>query len=72
MSADCREPMTAEAREDSTWDPCHRTLGCIYREGHGGPRCQVRQTLAIGPAEVYAYAMQVGLDMVEELQRGRS
>lgn len=63
--------VTADEREESKWDQCHRTIGCIYREGHGS-QCQLRQLVSIGPAQVYAYALQVGLDMIEELQRGRS
>jgi hypothetical protein len=61
----------AVVREEAQWTPCYRTVACVHRHGHGG-ECLPRVEVTVRPAEVYAFAVRAGLDMVAELQRGRS
>jgi hypothetical protein len=60
-----------EIRDDTHWDPCLLTTGCVHRHGHGGVCLPVHEIQMV-PAAVYAYAIRAGLDMLAEVQRSRS
>jgi sporulation-control protein spo0M len=49
-------------------DRCTRTPGCTHRFSHGGA-CSTETPLTIGPADLYAYAIRAGVDMLTEIQK---
>lgn len=60
-----------EDDDNPRWYRCHRTHNCVHQSGHGGG-CVTVTEIQVSPAALYAYAIQAGLDAIDEIRDARS